>query len=62
MCQYCNDLDDYEARHGHRCDEECASRCDICNSRMCSYESVTSFDEDDFELEVCEECFYKENK
>lgn len=35
MCMYCRDLDDYERRHGHECDEDCMCRCEKCDIMMC---------------------------
>ena len=35
MCHLCLDFDDYANRHGHRCDEDCATHCNGCDIPMC---------------------------
>lgn len=51
MCGYCWDLDDYEARHGHRCTEDCASQCDECGLLACADDLVSKDDSS-----VCTNC------
>jgi len=55
MCQYCWDLDDYEARHGHTCDDDCAGDCELCGEPTCAYETITLASGD----VVCYECSNK---
>lgn len=42
MCQLCNDLDEYDARHGHQCDEHCIATCEECGSHVCKEDDQTS--------------------
>lgn len=39
MCSYCWDLDEYESRHGHHCDDDCVSTCQLCDDRLCTENS-----------------------
>ena len=35
MCSSCQDLDEYEARHGHKCNSECQVSCKNCGESYC---------------------------
>lgn len=35
MCRYCKDPEEFERKHGHRCDECCRVSCDECGKDIC---------------------------
>ena len=55
-CQYCNDLDEYDSRHGHKCDDDCIDYCQVCDLQIC-------LDDDDTKnvagVHLCLDCYSK---
>lgn len=52
MCGYCWDQDDYDDTHSHKCNDTCASRCDLCGNATCEGDLISV---DDAEL-ACQDC------
>lgn len=61
MCQYCQTPDDYDARHGHKCDVEDLKTCENCGIQGCNDCGVLTFDENS-DLYFCEDCIEMEQK